>query len=399
MRRPVFDIISWLGFEKKVVEMCDITPDVSVLIPICNVEKYLNQCLDSALQQTLANIEIICINDGSTDGSLDIINYYVQRDARIKVINKSNSGYGDSMNKGLEIARGRYIAILESDDFLDKDALEYMVKQADQQMLEVFKCNFWLYWSKATAEHQYRNNLYFNLASPEMVLMGPHSPVDYPYVFWSKASIWSAIYRRDFLERNNIRFLPTPGASYQDAGFTFKVLACAKRMAYSSRAFLHYRQDNEKSSVNSKGKVFCTCDEHAEMLRFLTEDRPDLMPSLDPIRAHVKFLNYRWNYDRLGEELKEGFLVRFSEEMKQEIERGSISPAYFDGSIYKKEETRGFSYFEPWEIKEVLEIVNEPRYYAARRSCEGSPSKKATLLNYWKAGGMRFVMKALLGKR
>ena len=373
-------------------------PLVSVLVPICNVEKYLEECLESARTQTLDDIEVICINDGSTDGSLDIIKAFMARDPRFRVIDKPNSGYGDSMNKGLDAARGKYIAILESDDFLDSDGLEYMVQEAEAQNLEVFKCNFWLYWSVADPSRQNRHNLYFNLASPEMVLMGAHAPVDYPYVFWSKASIWSAIYRKDFLDQNNIRFLPTPGASYQDAGFTFKVLACARRMAYSSRAFLHYRQDNENSSVNSKGKVYCTCDEHAEMRRFLEEDRPDLKPVLDPIRAHVKFLNYRWNYGRLGDQFKAEFLERFSQEMREEIERGSIPSGYFDGSIFADESMRGFRYFEPWEIREVLEIVNEPEYYAVRRACEKSPSKKETLKSYWKAGGASYALRALKEK-
>lgn len=373
-------------------------PLVSVLVPICNVEKYLEECLESARTQTLDDIEVICINDGSTDGSLDIIKSFMARDSRFRVIDKPNSGYGDSMNKGLDAARGKYIAILESDDFLDPDGLEYMVQEAEAQNLEVFKCNFWLYWSVPDPSRQNRHNLYFNLASPEMALMGAHAPVDYPYVFWSKASIWSAIYRKDFLDQNNIRFLPTPGASYQDAGFTFKVLACARRMAYSSRAFLHYRQDNENSSVNSKGKVYCTCDEHAEMRRFLEEDRPDLKPALDPIRAHVKFLNYRWNYGRLGDQFKAEFLERFSQEMREEIERGSIPSGYFDGSIFADEGVRGFRYFEPWEIREVLEIVNEPEYYAVRRACEKSPSKKETLKSYWKAGGASYALRALREK-
>ena len=82
------------------------TPKVSLLVPICNVERYLRECLDSAVAQTLKDIEIICINDGSTDSSPDIIREYMERDPRVKMIDKANSGYGDSMNRGLEMARG-----------------------------------------------------------------------------------------------------------------------------------------------------------------------------------------------------------------------------------------------------------------------------------------------------
>ena len=86
------------------------TPKVSLLVPICNVERYLRECLDSAVTQSLKDIEIVCINDGSTDSSPDIIREYMARDERVKMIDKANSGYGDSMNRGLEMARGEYVA-------------------------------------------------------------------------------------------------------------------------------------------------------------------------------------------------------------------------------------------------------------------------------------------------
>lgn len=373
-------------------------PLVSVLVPICNVEKYLDECLSSLKNQTLNDIEIICINDGSTDSSLEIINKYASEDSRFFVIDKPNSGYGDSMNRGLEISRGKYIAILESDDFLDADALEYMVAEAESRRLEVFKCNFWLYWSKPDASRGYRTDLLFKLANPEMIALGAHRPLDYPDIFWAKASIWSALYLKSFLDENEIRFNPTPGASYQDLGFTFKVFACARRVAYSGRAFLHYRQDNEKSSVNSPGKVYCVCDEHDEIARFIDEKLPDLKAILGPVRAHTKFLNYRWNYDRLGDELKPEFLERFSAEMCREIESGCIDRRYFDGSIYCDSASEGFRYFEPWEIVEIDWLANDPAYYAAHRACEHSSGKMETLKTYWKAGGMRYVYRALCGK-
>ena len=95
-------------------------PKVSILVPICNVERYLRQCLDGLVNQTLEDIEVICINDGSTDSSLSIIREYERRDQRIVVIDKPNSGYGDSMNRGIDTARGEYVGIVESDDFAVK---------------------------------------------------------------------------------------------------------------------------------------------------------------------------------------------------------------------------------------------------------------------------------------
>ncbi len=365
-------------------------PLVSVLVPICNVEAYLERCLESARAQTLRDIEVICINDGSTDGSLKIIESFVARDGRFRVIDKPNSGYGDSMNQGIDAARGTYVAILESDDFLDPEALEFMVQRCEQDSLDLIKCNFWLHWSDPGAERLGRHDVYFPAVSTRMELMGPHRPVDVPEIFWAKASIWSALYRRSFLNENGIRFLPTPGASFQDTSFTFKVFACARRAAYSSRAFLHYRQDNEKSSVNNPGKVFCVCDEHAEISRFLVEDRPDLRAALDPIRAKVKFYNYRWNYYRLAPELRGEFLERFSAEMREELEAGTVRSCENEMAPYG---------FAPGEVGEVREIAYDSGFYLARdRAREQGGGKLATMRTYLDAGGPAYVLRVVSDK-
>ncbi|HIU67085.1 MAG TPA: glycosyltransferase, partial [Candidatus Caccomorpha excrementavium] len=91
---------------------------VSVVVPVCNVEQYLRECLDSIMGQTLREIEIICVNDGSSDSCMDILREYAQADTRIKVINKVNAGYGHTMNLGIDMAQGEYIGIVESDDFV-----------------------------------------------------------------------------------------------------------------------------------------------------------------------------------------------------------------------------------------------------------------------------------------
>lgn len=386
--------VSWKGL--KLVSSSNVV--VSVLVPIYNVERYLDQCLSSLVAQSFKNFEVICINDGSKDGSRDIIQRYLDSDERFRVIDKGNSGYGDSMNQGLDAARGKYISILESDDFLDPGALEYMVESAEANSLDFFKCNFWLYWTDPQAEYSYRNDVYFSAIKPEMISLGVHAPRVCPEIFWAKPSIWSAIYRRDFLEGNDIRFLPTPGASYQDSSFTFKVLACSERAMYSGKAFLHYRQDNESSSVNSKGKVFCTCDEHAEMQRFLQEDRPDLAASLNPIRAHVKFLNYMWNYDRLSDNLKDEFLGRFAREMREEIEAGYIPEGVLNGKYLKDPDLAPFQYFSKEQVREVLEVAYNPKLFAARRASLNSPDKVQTLKNYWNAGGVSSVVELVKSK-
>ena len=164
-------------------------PKVSLLVPICNVERYLRECLDSAVAQTLKDIEIICINDGSTDSSPDIIREYMERDPRVKMIDKANSGYGDSMNCGLEMARGEYVGILESDDFMFEDSLKKLVAKADAEHADVVKGDFYLYWSTPSERREL-----FGIIDEHMT-GAAYRPVDRPGIFYRKPSIWSAIYR------------------------------------------------------------------------------------------------------------------------------------------------------------------------------------------------------------
>ncbi len=101
-------------------------PKVSVIVPVYNGEKYLKECLDSILSQTLSDIEIICVNDGSTDGSYDILENYKLKDSRIKIINKPNTGYGNSMNVGIQESQGEFIGIVESDDYVEPNMYELL---------------------------------------------------------------------------------------------------------------------------------------------------------------------------------------------------------------------------------------------------------------------------------
>ena len=298
-------------------------PKVSILIPICNVERYLGECLDSVRGQTLANFEAICIDDGSTDSSPQIIERYAEGDPRFKVISKANSGYGDSMNMGLSQASGEYIAILESDDVLQPDALERLVRLADEADADVAKADFWLYWSTPMPRREA-----FGIVERSWVgrIVDPREERG---IFYKKPSIWSAIYRRTFLEENQIGFLPTPGASYQDAGFNFKVWASARRAVFDTAQVLSYRQDNEKSSVNSPGKVFCVCDEYAEMERWLHQ-RPQLEGELASVLARMKFDSYMWNFERLAPDLRSGFIERISTEFAADIEEGRVDFGMFD---------------------------------------------------------------------
>ena len=351
-------------------------PKVSSVVPIYNVEKYLRQCLDSIIHQTLKDIEIICVDDGSTDSSPEIIREYMAKDPRVKVITKPNSGYGNSMNRGFDMAEGEYIGIVESDDYADPEMFETLYRIAKENKLDVVKSGFYYYFSVPKEKNEKVEIVSKTRAGvtfcPATDFRAPMEMVEF---FNIKPTIWSAIYRKDFIREYNIRFNETPGASFQDASFNFKVMAQAKRVQLIQDAFLHYRQDNENSSVNSPGKVFCVCDEYAEMQRFL-DTNPMNRGELECVCKRIKYDSYIWNFNRLAKKYKYLFLERAAEEFKNDFEKGTMNPRYFEK--YKWEDVKKLvedpiGYYtekalnQPgYSTKELREIKNSWSYKIGR---------------------------------
>ena len=127
---------------------------VSIIVPVYNVENYLEKCISSLLNQTLQDIEIICVNDGSTDNSLQILKEFAICDSRIKIISKDNSGYGDSMNVGIANAQGEYIGIVESDDFALGDMFANLYLIIKEKEADVIKSNYYSFSEKLGRKYE-----------------------------------------------------------------------------------------------------------------------------------------------------------------------------------------------------------------------------------------------------
>ena len=330
---------------------------ISVLVPIYNTENYLRQALDSLVGQSFNDFEVLCINDGSTDGSRAIIQEYLDKDNRFRVIDKENSGYGASMNRGIREARGEYIAILEPDDFFESNALELLHSMASANDADVAKANYWFYWSQGQ-----KNQLIEACKAPEFG--NPFNPRDYREVFFTIPSIWSAIYRRSMLLEKRVSFLETAGASYQDMGFQFKVWCAASKVVMSDEAILHYRQDNESSSVNDSKKAMCVVKELNSCEQFIQDD-PD-KESLAKVLYRLRYDSYMWNFARLGSEGREEFFPR----MHKDLQRGMRERA-FDKSLFGKwqEDNLRFLLGHPKKFQQLFpdkpNKVNKTAYYLA----------------------------------
>ena len=303
-------------------------PKISVITPVYNVSDYLPQCLDSLLAQTLRDIEFICVNDGSTDNSLEILESYAKRDNRFVVINKPNGGYGQTMNTGIRAARGEYIGIVESDDWINANAFEklYAIAEAFGHC-DIVKANHNVFVKndKPVRVENFAPDLCGRLLSP--------LNDDGAQVLNSIPAIWSAIYRREFLSDNNISFLETPGASFQDTGFVYKSWIACNSFVLTYDSYLNYRLDNAGSSVQSVAKVMFVCSEFKSIEEFLSE-RPDRQEKLIGRVLAKKFDTYNWNLERIASEYQEEFLKHIADEFKDPLEKQLLDPSVFKEGEY-----------------------------------------------------------------
>lgn len=221
------------------------SPKVSVVVPIYGVEKYLHQCVDSLLMQTLHDIEIILVDDGSPDNCPQIIDDYARLDKRVVAVHQPNGGYGRAVNHGIELAKGEYIGIIESDDWIEPDMYEKLYKSARENNTDVTKASFYKYNSYKPFEYQNVpwNDKYQQIAdAPD----GAFNIEEYPQLLIMHASIWSSIYRASFVKK--IKLVESGLASYQDFPFMITVLSTAKRISVVKEYLVHYRMEEGQNS-------------------------------------------------------------------------------------------------------------------------------------------------------
>lgn len=278
-------------------------PKVSVIVPVYNVEKYLPKCLDSLVRQTLDDLEIIVIDDGSTDASGAIADKCAEANKNMVVVHQPNGGYGKAVNQGLSVAKGEYIGILESDDWCSPFMFERLYTLAREKDVEVIKSDFYRWWGENDI------SVYIRVTRQELYNFSTNLRKSHALMYM-QPSIWSSIYKRDFLVKNGIFLTETPGASYQDTSFQHKVLFCAESFFITNESFVYYRQDNSNSSVYDKKKLFCVCDEYDECRSFLDKSGMPFAAVLE--RARVD--GYLWNYNRLDEDGRRLFYPRMRDD-------------------------------------------------------------------------------------
>lgn len=213
-------------------------PLVSVIVPVYNTEKYLSRCIDSIIRQTYSDLEVLLINDGSSDKSGTICREYADIDNRIKVINQSNQGVSKARNRGLEVASGEFVCFVDSDDWIDDTHIEGLVVSiAGNDCI----CEGYIRGNTQSILEAKRVDL-FKIDGNELAVFFVNGYVH---------PCWNKLFKKSIIEDNNIRF-PTDISISEDSLFCLKYLSCSRMLALSERATYHYWADNAVSTLSKK---------------------------------------------------------------------------------------------------------------------------------------------------
>ena len=234
-------------------------PLVSLVVPIYNVAEYLEQCLASIQSQSYTNLEIICLNDGSTDTSLALLEAYAAHDGRVVIIDKENEGYGATCNRGIAAAHGMWVGIVEPDDYLEPNMVQVLVdliqKNCVEDTVDIARSAYWRVFDnqkngRAEVKTQIKNaagSAEYRIACAYKGRVKPkYQPCSIDQMsqlLLHHPAIWTALYRKEFLTQNNINFKEVPGAGWVDNPFLIASHCCGARLVYTDSALYNYREN------------------------------------------------------------------------------------------------------------------------------------------------------------
>ncbi len=299
---------------------------ISCVLPSLNVCSYIDQCLTSLVSQTFfPKLEVLLIDAGSTDGTLERLYAYEKEYPNIRVILSDKKSYGYQVNMGISEAKGDYIAILETDDYIRGNMYEVLYEKAQEFDLDYVKADYSSFVSLSNGKEISKDIVTFadNMSLYDQVI----DPTFIDDVYKSDYLIWRGIYKTSFLKENGIRLRETPGAAFQDIGFVEKAISCADRAMYIKDALYCYRTDRPTASMNSGKAIIFSKDEFENLF----DEWKDRLPHIKGVYLYMfqsfvgniifllkgkrifdedVYLSYKWLKDKIDEVVSKGVITK-----------------------------------------------------------------------------------------
>lgn len=293
-------------------------PKVSVIVPFYNVEGYIEKCLETLVNQTLQDIEIILINDGSQDRSIHIVQKFIQRyPNKIVYLEKENGGLSDARNFGIPHAKGEYIAFLDSDDYVEKDMYEKLYEIAKKENSDMVQCNF--YWEYPDKRKEGEMLIYDN---KNKMLEN------------ARVEAWNKLIKREILEKTDIRF--PKGYQYEDVEFTYKLVPFIEKVSFCNEPLVHYVQRDGSISNSQNERTMEIFEVLEHVIDFYKENNiyNKYLTELEYIYARYAFCSSLKRIMKIpDEELKDKLLEQTWKKVNEKF------PNWKNNEILKKNKT------------------------------------------------------------
>ena len=307
--------------------------DISIVVPIYNAEKYIKKCVDSLLNQTKEKIELILINDGSTDSTEEIIKEY--KDERIKYFKNKNQGIGMTRNFGIDKAKGKYIMFIDSDDYIEKDACEKLFEKAENSKLDLVICNFYKVYDNGEHEDiilpSFKNTTLKE--TPSLIRTINLSP-------------WNKLYRTSLIKNNNMRFVEN--LKYEDAPFVSEALDKAKKIGKVDESLNYYViHGNSETTVRDR-RIF------------------DILKIVDLVRKQFKGKNYiKEDLNKLTVRIITNYTIQQRMQNNKKVGMEFIDKAF----AYMKKEVPDFKKNKYYEERTVIKRTIEKSKLLSKIYC------------------------------
>ena len=260
-------------------------PKVSIIIPVFNVECYLQECLDSVVNQTLKDIEIICIDDGSTDSSLKILQKYKKQDNRIILLTQENKGAHLARTTALKIAKGEYIGFIDSDDWIDLDFFETLYNKAIEENADIVRTKIKIIEDNVEKDNMYNKIIERHINENSVLEKTEH---------WNV--IWNSIYKLKFLRQNKIDYFDSDLPMCHDMPFTCRADLLAKKIMPVSDVYYYYRKNRQGQLIEpTVERIFCGLRSQLICTEFINSTKLDKKTYKKAYNQALNILDYFYN--------------------------------------------------------------------------------------------------------